>query len=171
MTPDKTILMKSWPLIIDFSSIACAVGAGLTAGVFFAFSSFVMSALAALPEEQGSAAMRSINVTVINPLFMGVFLGTGLLCIGLLGRLIFTGQWATRPWILAGSAIYLIGSIGVTLLGNVPLNDRLADPSLTGAALHGFWREYIAEWSKWNHVRTVASAFASLCFTAATYYR
>ncbi|WP_010496926.1 hypothetical protein [Paenibacillus elgii] len=48
---------------------ASALGSGLIAGLFFAFSTFVMSALARLPAEQGIAAMQSINVTVLNPLF------------------------------------------------------------------------------------------------------
>lgn len=52
------------------------LGCGLMAGVFFAFSSFVMNALARLQPTQGIAAMQSINITVINPLFMAPFLGT-----------------------------------------------------------------------------------------------
>ncbi len=53
-----------------------ALGCGLMAGVFFAFSTFVMNALARLQPTQGIAAMQSINITVINPLFMAAFLGT-----------------------------------------------------------------------------------------------
>jgi hypothetical protein len=58
-----------------------ALGCGLVAGVFFAFSSFVMNALARLPAAQGIAAMQSINVVVINPLFMTAFLGTAAACV------------------------------------------------------------------------------------------
>ena len=53
-----------------------AVGAGLVASIFFAFSTFVMKALNRLPPAQGIAAMQFINVTVINPLFMTAFFGT-----------------------------------------------------------------------------------------------
>ena len=53
--------------------IIAIVGSGLTAGVFYAFSTFVMAALARMPPEQGIAAMNSINVTVINPWFFAVF--------------------------------------------------------------------------------------------------
>ena len=54
-----------------------ALGSGLVAGNFYAFSTFVMKALARLPSAQGIAAMQSINITVINPWFLGVaFFGT-----------------------------------------------------------------------------------------------
>ncbi|MGD9741821.1 MAG: hypothetical protein AB7V53_04220, partial [Dongiaceae bacterium] len=49
-----------------------ALGAGLIAGLFFAFSSFVMAALARLPADQGVAAMQSINTAVLNPVFFAV---------------------------------------------------------------------------------------------------
>jgi hypothetical protein len=62
--------------MIDVLTFAAAIGAGLVAGIFFAFSSFVMRALARIAPPQGIAAMQSINVAVINPVFMAVFLGT-----------------------------------------------------------------------------------------------
>ena len=55
-----------------------AIGSALSAGIFYAFSTFVMKALAQQPAAQGIATMQSINITVINPLFMVVFLGTGV---------------------------------------------------------------------------------------------
>lgn len=45
-------------------TITAALGCGLIAGVFFAFSTFVMKGLARIPTEAGVAAMQSINVTV-----------------------------------------------------------------------------------------------------------
>lgn len=62
-------------------TLLSALGCGLVGGVFFAFSTFVMKALAALSPPQGIAAMKSINIAVLNPMFLGFFLGTGLLCI------------------------------------------------------------------------------------------
>ena len=60
--------------------LLCAIGAGLIGGVFFAFSAFVMKALARLPAREAVAAMNAINVAVVNALFLGVFLGTAVLC-------------------------------------------------------------------------------------------
>ncbi len=68
---------------------AAALGSGVVAGIFFAFSSFVMSALGRLPPAQGVAAMQSINETVINPGFLLVFFGTGLACLALAGGAYF----------------------------------------------------------------------------------
>jgi hypothetical protein len=47
-------------------TLIAAVGCGLVAGVFFAFSSFVMNALARLQPAQGVAAMQAINLAAIN---------------------------------------------------------------------------------------------------------
>jgi len=61
-------------------TLISALGCGLVGGIFFAFSAFVMKALNRLPPAQGIAAMQSINVTVINPLFMTAFFGTAAAC-------------------------------------------------------------------------------------------
>ena len=60
--------------------LVSALGCGLIGGVFFAFSSFVMGALARLPPAQGIAAMQSINIVVINPVFLLAFMGTAVGC-------------------------------------------------------------------------------------------
>lgn len=54
---------------------ASVIASALVAGVFFAFSVFVMRALASMAAARGILAMQRINVTVIHPLFLGVFLG------------------------------------------------------------------------------------------------
>src|SRR5260221_582131 len=58
-----------------------ALGTRLMAGLFFAFSSFVMAALGRLPPAGGIAAMQSINVAVLNPLFFAAFLGPAVACV------------------------------------------------------------------------------------------
>ena len=59
--------------------LAAALGAATIGGVFFAFSTFVMRALGQLPPTQGVAAMQRINVVVLNPVFLGIFVGTAVL--------------------------------------------------------------------------------------------
>jgi hypothetical protein len=54
----------------------CALGSVRSAAVFFAFSNFVMPALARIPPAEGIHAMQAINVTVLNQLFLGIFMGT-----------------------------------------------------------------------------------------------
>jgi uncharacterized membrane protein len=61
-------------------TLLCITGSALIAGTFFAFSTFVMRALAKLPAREGIGAMQSINLVVINPLFLGAFIGTAIFC-------------------------------------------------------------------------------------------
>jgi uncharacterized membrane protein len=142
-----------------------ALGCGLVAGVFFAFSTFVMPALARLQPIQGIAAMQSINIAAINPLFMITLFGTALACLFLVVSVLFTWQQSGAVYLLLGSVLYLVGTISVTIAFNVPLNDALAiakPDSSEGATL---WVKYLTDWTFWNHVRTVAALLAAALFT------
>src|SRR3712207_421718 len=109
--------------ILYAATRATALGCGLVAGVFFAFSTFVMPALKRLAPAHGIAAMQSINKLAVTPAFMTALLGTAAACLGLVAI-----SWGERPaaLVLTGSALYLVGTIGVTIACNVPLNERLA---------------------------------------------
>jgi uncharacterized membrane protein len=150
-------------------ALLSALGFGLAAGVFFAFSTFVMPALARLPAPQGIAAMQSINVKAINPLFMGALFGSALvgLAAGVVALTDLDETYA--PYLVAGGAIYLLGTIGVTMAFNVPRNEALAKLDPTGAEAAGDWARYLAEWTGWNHVRTVAPFVAAGLETVALY--
>lgn len=141
-------------------TLLTALGCGLVAGVFFAFSTFVMSALARLPPAQGIAAMQSINVVVVTPTFMTVLFGTGATCATL--AIVALSSWGApgAAYLLAGAALYIVGTVGVTMAFNVPRNNALAatDPASVDGA--GVWAGYVTGWTAWNHVRTVASLAA-----------
>ena len=62
-------------------TLVAALGCGLMAGLFFAFSVSVMKALGRLPSAEGIAAMQSINVAIINPVFLAAFFGTATACV------------------------------------------------------------------------------------------
>lgn len=145
-------------------TVLCALGAGLTAGIFYAFSTFVMAALARLPPPEGIAAMNAINVTVINPWFMAVFMGTPLLCV--IVAILTLLNWSTpgSVTVLLAAVLYVAGSFLVTMIFNVPLNNALAavaPASPEGAAL---WTRYLSEWTFWNHVRTGLPLLAAALF-------
>ncbi len=144
-----------------------ALGSGLIAGVFFAFSTFLMKALAQQPPAQGIAAMQSINITVINPWFLGAFLLTDAACIILAVFSLLRWNQPESVYLLVGSLLFLIGTFLVTMLGNVPLNDALAiaDPNSTDGA--NLWARYLTDWTFWNHVRTIAAIAAAGAFTVA----
>ncbi|MBN3927707.1 DUF1772 domain-containing protein [Nostoc sp. NMS4] len=139
-----------------------ALGCGLVAGVFFAFSTFVMNALARLQPKEGIVAMQSINITAINPLFMVALFGTAVACIFLAVSSVLKWHQPGAVYLLVGSLLYLIGTVLVTIAFNVPLNDALAiaKPDSTEGA--NLWAKYLTNWTLWNHVRTIAALAAAL---------
>ena len=153
--------------ILYLLAFAAALGSGLMAGLFFAFSNSVMGALARLPEAQGVAAMNSINVVILNPLFLTVFLGTALVCAIAATMALFQWNAAGSAWLLAGSLFYLAGIIVVTMALNVPLNEALAGVDPASAEASTLWARYLNEWVMWNHVRTVAGVTALAAFIVA----
>lgn len=151
---------------IFYATFAAAVGSGLVAGIFYAFSSFVMGALGRVPAAQGLEAMQAINVVVINRSFMLVFMATAILCLALL--VAASLRWSGGGWLLlSASLLYLVGTFGVTMVFNVPLNNALAaaQPGTPGAAT--FWAHYLERWTMWNTVRTVAPTAAMILFVVA----
>ena len=143
---------------------ACAVGAGPVAGVYFAFSTFVMRGLRDVPPANGMASMQTINRAAPNPLFVIALVGTGLGCV-VLGIVAGT-RWsdAAAPWAAAGAGLYVV-SLVITFAIHIPRNDalELVDPTSPGAA--GRWSEYLSEWVPWNHVRTVTSLAGAVAMT------
>lgn len=156
--------MNKWMFGLNFVS---ALGSGLIAGIFFAFSAFVMASLARIPSEQGITAMQSINATILNTLFSFVFMGTALLSV-LLGIVSFLKLGTPGAlFMLAGGLLYFVGSFLVTIVFNVPLNDALAavNPASSEGAM--VWQDYLTRWTVWNHVRTIASLASMACFILA----
>ncbi len=153
--------------LMDTLTIVAVLGSGLVAGIFFAFSAFIMRALGQLPQDQGVAAMKAINVTVLNLWFFLAFFGTGAVCLAIAFLALGSAAVAQRTYLLAGCALYLVGCLLVTMAFNVPLNNRLAstDPDSPGA--EALWVHYLSRWTLWNHFRTVASLAAAGFFALA----
>jgi uncharacterized membrane protein len=150
-----------------FLAFVTAISSGLVSGVFLGFSSFIMPAFARIAPGQGIAAMNSINITVINPLFMSLLFGTALV-----GLVLFVGSIAhlesqRNQFVLIASVLYVVGCAGVTMACNVPLNNALAGVVEGSADALPLWTRYLKDWTFWNHVRTVASAGASAFYIAA----
>lgn len=143
------------------------LGCGLIGGVFFAFSTFVMKALAQQPPAQGIATMQSINITVINPWFMMAFMGTAVACVVLAIFSLLKWHQPGATYLLVGSLFYLIGTFGVTIAFNVPLNDALAIVKPNSNEGTELWTKYLNNWTFWNHVRTVAAIVATVLFAIA----
>ena len=152
-------------LVTQALAVTSLLGSAIIAGVFFAFSSFIMKALAKLPSSEGIAAMQSINVVVLNPGFLGTFMGTAALSVVI--AVVAIMGWGTpwAPWLLAGAVAYFVGTFLVTGLGNVPLNDQLAAVSARDSGAVPVWQHYLARWTLLNTIRTIAAVVAALAFT------
>jgi uncharacterized membrane protein len=148
-------------------TFAAAIGSALVGGIFYAFSTFVMAGLGRIPPEQGIAAMQSINITVLNPLFFSAFFGTGMLCLVLLAAACFNWHQPGSALLVAASLLYIVGCIGVTMAANVPLNDALAAVQPGAPEAASLWSRYLDVWTAWNHVRTVAPLAAAALFIIA----
>ena len=142
-----------------------AIGAGLIAGVFFTFSTFVMTALGRSGPANGIVAMNSINSTILQSLFMPVFYGTTLTSIALAVMAISRWDGSRSVVVLAAAALYVLGMFVCTIVFNVPLNNALAAVDPSSADGRVVWVRFLSDWTFWNHVRTVASLGAAILFT------
>ena len=158
-------MAKAWIAgLLWFSAIGC----GLMAGVYFAFSGFIMTALSRIDHASGAAAMNSINTVILRSLFMPLFFGTTVAALVLAVVAVF--RWSatgSAKGMLVGGVVYVLGMFVVTMLFNVPLNNALqaVDPASAKAATT--WARYLGEWTIWDHVRTVASMAACVLFVVA----
>jgi uncharacterized membrane protein len=97
---------------------------------------------------------------------MVAFMGTALAC-ALLSVWLWVGNAPGRGYALAGSLLYIVGTILVTMAFNVPRNNALAgvDPASAEGARR--WADYLISWTAWNHVRTAAALTAGALLTLA----
>lgn len=144
-----------------YLKLIAVLGCGLIAGVFFAFSTFVMPALAKLEPAQGIAAMQSINIKAINPWFMTVLFATAVVCLFLAIFSPLRWHHPTSIYLLIGSLFYIVGAVGITIAFNVPLNDALAKVAPNSTEGAELWARYLITWTLWNHVRTVAALIST----------
>lgn len=153
--------------VIYAMTVLAAVGSGMMGGLFFVFSTTIMTALGRIAPASGIAVMQSINVVIQNPLFFVAFFGPAVLSIALVVAAL-AGWAAGNPFaIYAGAAFYLIGIMAVTIVFNVPMNNALDAVDPTSASGVAFWSTYLSDWAAWNHVRTIAGVAACISFILA----
>lgn len=156
--------MDDWLVAL---TVVTALGCGLSAGALFAFSSFVMQALRRLPPAQGASAMQSINITAVTPVFMSALFGTALACVVVAVAGATAWDEAYGRYLVGGGALYVVGTVGLTMAYHVPRNEALArvDPDSADGA--SYWSRYLGEWTAANHIRTAAGIGAAALLTVA----
>jgi len=158
-------MTSTWFLIVcQISVIACA----LVSGVFLTFSDFIMRSLDGAKTAAGVEVMQVINREVFRSLFMVLLLGLSALSPFLIGYAYFGVAGSASAWIIAGGALYLAGVFGVSLVFNVPMNDRLEAKDCSGPEASAYWTgTYRPRWTFWNTVRALASAGSAICYLVA----
>lgn len=154
MTPTITLVVYAMATLIT----------AMISGVFLAFSDFVMRSLSAASPRSGIEAMQLINRKVYKSIFLVGLLGMAPVAAALAVYAWIAIQGPAQTWFIAGGAIYVIGTFLVTMLGNVPMNQRLDAMATDGAPARDYWTTYARFWTLWNHVRTAASALAAASF-------
>ena len=112
--------------------------------------------------------MQRINRDVDRTVFMVLLLGMSALSPLLIGYAYFRVTGPASILIMAGGGLYLAGVFVVSLIFNVPMNQRLdaMDYSTTEAAT--YWSDsYRPRWTFWNYIRAIASAASAICYLAA----
>ncbi|MFI6317974.1 DUF1772 domain-containing protein [Nonomuraea sp. NPDC050556] len=142
--------MKTLALILS------TLSAGLMAGLFAGFAYSVMPGLRQSTSRTLVEAMQKINVAIVNPLFMVIFMGGVVFT---LAAVAFHWSSPGRLWVIVGCLLYLV-MFGVTVAVNVPLNDALAKAGHADVAAAR--AAFEAKWVAWNIVRAVA-ATGSFC--------
>ena len=137
-----------------------ATTTALIAGLLYAYSCSVNIGLGRLADAEYISAMQSINKAIQNPLFFISFMGT-LLLLPLCTYLNYGQPLSNRfCLLLISTMIYAIGVVGVTALGNVPLNEALDKFNLSSASVETIADErskFEGSWNRFHVVRTIAS--------------
>lgn len=144
-------------MVLTLLAWIMALCAGLMAGIYAAFSVFIMRSFATLDTADAIAAMNAINVVILKSLFLPLFFGSTVIA----ALMVIAGVW---QWgepgagkAFAAGAIYMTGMFLVTVFGNIPLNNALARVSGSGEEAAQTWARYLTRWTRWNTLRTIAS--------------
>ncbi len=129
----------------------------LVAGVFKAFSEFIMSGLLLAKPASGIESMQQINRTVLRTEFVAALISIAVFsCLFTLYALVeFEG--ASLIVIALAAVVYVPSVFIMTLKGNVPMNQRLDKLDYQSANAESYWSEYVVRWTKLNHIRTLGS--------------
>lgn len=142
-----------------------AIATGLVAGVFLTFSDFVMRSLHAASPTAGIEAMQEINRKVYRSIFMVLLLGMVPVSAAISAYAYVVIAGPASAWLTAGGLLYIVGVFLVTVFFNVPMNNKLDAMAFADAETETYWSRYASVWTRWNHVRSIASAGAAACFT------
>jgi uncharacterized membrane protein len=144
---------------------------GLSAGLFYAWSVSVIPGTQKVLDTTYLETMQSINRAILNPAFFFIFFGSVIFL-----SIASIYEFHDNKWVfgilLTASITYLIGTVGVTAFGNVPLNDQLDAlqlMELSQEKIMVFRKFYEDNWNRLHMIRTVFSVLSFLLVTLAIF--
>ncbi|MEL7218717.1 MAG: anthrone oxygenase family protein [Pseudomonadota bacterium] len=147
-----------WPL---YFCLFLALWSAVVGGVFSAFSEFVMSALIKTESAGAIEAMQHINRDVMRTQFvlgiMSIAVFSSLFAV--YGMAMFEGP--ARVTLVLAALVYLPSVFVMTMLGNVPMNNRLDRLDHHSEQARFYWREYGEKWTRLNHLRSLGSVLTA----------
>lgn len=144
-----------------FLLIITATLTALIGGLFYAYSCSVILGLGKLSDIEYLKSMQSINREILNPVFFMSFMGTAALLP--VTMFVFRGQSPAFMFLLLASLVYLIGVFGVTIFGNVPLNNQLEQFDIVNSSVEAAKKMrtiFEDRWNFLNHIRSISSAIS-----------
>lgn len=146
------------------------VSTGLMSGLWYGWAASVIPGTRRVPDATYIATMQNINKAIINPAFIVPFMGIPVVVGGAAWMQFRAGNERRGRLLAAAAAIYAVGVLGVTIAGNVPLNDALEAFDLSGSseqAIATRRQTYEAPWNRWHYLRTAANIVSFALASAA----
>lgn len=139
-------------------------------GLLYGYACSVNPGLGKLPSGEYIKAMQSINREIQNAYFFISFMGTLIV--------LPVTTWYSKSHaspacfylMLTATLIYIIGVIGITAFGNIPLNNALDKFDISNASAEQLSAQKIlfqSSWNKYHLIRTIASILTMSFVTAA----
>ena len=150
----------------DATLLGATIGAGLLAGLFWSYQISVVRGLADVNDDAYVAAFRAINRRIQNPWFLSVFLGTGPLILA--ARALNRRRVPPVPALITGSLALNGIVVGITMVGNVPLNNALERSGAQSSDKRDLRARFEGRWNRLNLLRTLAAASSFAALAVAT---
>jgi len=147
-----------WFTILVWATAALTM---INAGIYLAFSTFVLPGLRTLSAADAVRAMQRINEKAPRSAFMVPFIGSAL---G--SAAVIVAALVLRPegiWWFIGGAIGALAAFFVTAGVNVPLNNALAAAS--DATAPEAWPRFERPWAASNHLRGLISIVGTVALS------
>jgi len=147
----------------NLSLLLAALLTALIAGLFYGYSCSVNPGLGRLDDQAYLSAMQQINRAILNPVFFLSFMGS-LIVLPLCAWVCYSqGNLRAFYFVLSAALVYLVLVFGVTMAGNVPLNNKLDAfriDATTNEQWQAFRQQFEMPWNRLHTVRTWASVLS-----------